>query len=480
MTLSPAPAAVAAVAACSCCAYAVWKLHAERSRFASERQRLEAQAAKALRLRAEERAGRTTAERRLRQQLQQSEAARRDRGGGDVGSTTSTSTSTSTSRVKDGRDNGDERAGNGGSGGSSSVVVYRPIGYLESCFVERRGTPRQGMLAPAARSRLRILPTVVQAAALEGIEGFSHVWLIWDFHENTNSTAVVDAGVGKGGRRGGRGGGSSGENSGAGAGAGASGRLRQVKAKIHPPGLQGKKVGLFATRTPHRPNPIGLSLCRLVRVEGSGDGRDTLVLGGADIVDGTPILDVKPYLGHDRIGRPLAPSSSEAPLPSSSSSSETSSETSSEAPSSSSTGGGLRVPEWCASREDASLIREVRFDDAAEMGLRQALLLEDGTAGSGASAGGSTTGAATAGAGGMRFYRGAEELMELREAIRQALLLDIRSVHQGRGRHGQGQRYAMRFDALEITFQTFETHVLVATCKLMAPASSNMTSACLS
>ena len=86
MTLSPAPAAVAAVAACSCCAYAVWKLHAERSRFASERQRLEAQAAKALRLRAEERAGRTTAERRLRQQLQQSEAARRDRGGGDVGS----------------------------------------------------------------------------------------------------------------------------------------------------------------------------------------------------------------------------------------------------------------------------------------------------------------------------------------------------------------------------------------------------------
>ena len=80
----------------------------------------------------------------------------------------------------------------------------------------------------------------------------------------------------------------------------------------------------------------------------------------------------------------------------------------------------------------------------------------------------------------MRFNRGAEELMELREAIRQALLLDIRSVHQGRGRHGQGQRYAMRFDALEITFQTFETHVLVATCKLMAPASSNMTPACLS
>jgi len=457
--VSPAVAG-AALAACSCAAFAVWVVRSERLRHAAETRELQEQAAKALKLRAEERTGRTTAERMLRQlqqQQQQQQQQRSEEAEEEVDSTTR-------------------------GGTSSRCMVYRPIGFLESCFVERRGTPRQGMLAPAARSRLRILPSVVQAAALEGIEGFSHVWLIWDFHENTNNTAPLsdDAGGrrGRGGgssSSGGGSGGSGGSSSSSGKGGGTSGaargngRARQVKAKIHPPGLSGKKVGLFATRTPHRPNPIGLSLCRLLRVEGAGDGRDTLVLGGADIVDGTPILDVKPYLGHDRVddsGRVGGGGGSGGGSSSSNSGGGSGgggggseepraegSEAHQESPPLPSRSPPLRVPEWCAAREDSSLLQEVRFEAHAEAGLRAALL-SDGGGGGGS------------GGGRMRFYRGAEDLPELRDAIRQALLLDIRSVHQGRDRHGQGQAYTMRLDALAITFETFETHVLVVGCTL--------------
>ena len=127
-----AVAAFATAAAASCCAvWVVWRLRKERERFFQEKLQAETALTKALKLRAEERLGRTNAERRLRC-FQQNQA-------------------------------------------NEQRLVYQPIGYLESCFRERRGTPRQGMLAPAARSKLRILPKVVQAAALEGIEEFSHV-----------------------------------------------------------------------------------------------------------------------------------------------------------------------------------------------------------------------------------------------------------------------------------------------------------------
>ena len=203
---------------------------------------------------------------------------------------------------------------------------FRPIGTIESCYMERRGTPRQGLLAPAARSRLRLNRQVVQPEALEGLEGFSHVWLIFEFHENTNSSKVAAAFT---------------SDSGAGAqdhdaalSKRARGRIRQkqvkgaadhatcmegltktceeraapsaecaqdtrccgppvrisrVRAKVHPPGMLGSAIGLFATRTPHRPNPIGLSAARLLAIEG-----DVLLLGGADLIDGTPVLDIKP------------------------------------------------------------------------------------------------------------------------------------------------------------------------------------------
>ncbi len=130
--------------------------------------------------------------------------------------------------------------------------MMEPIGYLESCFKDKFGTPRQPGLVKMAEARLKIRADLQPEESLQGLEGFSHVWLIWVFHQN---------------------------------------KVARFHSKVHPPRLGGASMGLFATRTPHRPNPIGLSLVELVRVE-----KDGIVVAGADLVDGTPILDIKPYL----------------------------------------------------------------------------------------------------------------------------------------------------------------------------------------
>ncbi|MGZ3768838.1 MAG: tRNA (N6-threonylcarbamoyladenosine(37)-N6)-methyltransferase TrmO [Bdellovibrio sp.] len=127
-----------------------------------------------------------------------------------------------------------------------------PIGYLESCFKDKFGTPRQPGLVKKAWARLKIRADLQPEESLQGLEGFSHVWLIWIFHQN---------------------------------------KVARYHAKVHPPRLGGKSMGVFATRTPHRPNPIGLSLVELIKVE-----KDGIIVAGADLVDGTPILDIKPYL----------------------------------------------------------------------------------------------------------------------------------------------------------------------------------------
>ncbi len=129
---------------------------------------------------------------------------------------------------------------------------FEPIGFIESCYKEKFGVPRQPGLVKSSSARLKIRADLQPEQSLQGLEGFSHVWLIFVFHQNA---------------------------------------ISRFHAKVHPPRLEGKPIGLFATRTPHRPNPIGLSLVQLVKVE-----KDTLELAGIDLVDGTPILDVKPYM----------------------------------------------------------------------------------------------------------------------------------------------------------------------------------------
>lgn len=137
-------------------------------------------------------------------------------------------------------------------GKGEAANALKVVGRLRSCFREKFGTPRQPHLAPHAVATLTIEAEHLPAQSLVGLEGFSHVWLISYFHLNTN---------------------------------------KKFLSKVHPPRLKGGKVGLFASRSPHRPSPIGLSLARLVKVEGA-----TLHLSGIDLVDGTPILDVKPYI----------------------------------------------------------------------------------------------------------------------------------------------------------------------------------------
>lgn len=152
---------------------------------------------------------------------------------------------------------------------TNEEISFRPIGHLESWFRTKNGTPRQATVCAAAKAKLTISKSVFTRPvhALEGLKDFSHVWLIFLFHENKSN---------------------------------------HVRAKVAPPRLNGKRVGVFSTRSPHRPNPIGLTLVQLDKIE---DG--TLYFNGVDILDGTPILDVKPYI--PQYDRPCAPRLESAP-----------------------------------------------------------------------------------------------------------------------------------------------------------------------
>jgi len=133
--------------------------------------------------------------------------------------------------------------------------TFEPIGFIESPFKEKFGVPRQSQLVPEARSVLR-LGRALDDAVL-GLEGFSHVWVLFVFHAN-----LADG----------------------------------WNPLVRPPRLGGaRKMGVFATRAPHRPNAIGMSLVKLDRVERTEAG-PVLHFSGGDFLDGTPVLDLKPHL----------------------------------------------------------------------------------------------------------------------------------------------------------------------------------------
>lgn len=134
---------------------------------------------------------------------------------------------------------------------------FEPIGIVHSCFKEKFGIPRQSGLVPEATGELEILSPYNRPEAFQELEGFSHLWLTFVFH------AAIRSGW---------------------------------SPKVRPPRLGGnQRVGVFATRSPFRPNPIGLSLVALKSLE-LAPNRVNLVLGGIDLLDGTPVLDIKPYL----------------------------------------------------------------------------------------------------------------------------------------------------------------------------------------
>jgi tRNA (adenine37-N6)-methyltransferase len=133
----------------------------------------------------------------------------------------------------------------------------QPIATIHSPYREKFSAPRQPGLAPTVRAQVELHPEFASPEAVRGLDGFSHIWLIFLFHQT----------LGQG-----------------------------WKPTVRPPRLGGnKRVGVFACRSPFRPNPIGLSAVKLLSIDCS-EGRVVLEVQGADLIDGTPILDIKPYL----------------------------------------------------------------------------------------------------------------------------------------------------------------------------------------
>lgn len=130
------------------------------------------------------------------------------------------------------------------------------IARIHNDFATKFGLPRQAGLAPSLRSKIVFEPEFRIPETLRGIEGFSHLWLIWEFSQSQGWSPTV-----------------------------------------RPPRLGGNvRMGVFATRSPFRPNPIGLSCVKLEAVEDDGPNGLVLIVSAADLMDGTPIYDIKPYL----------------------------------------------------------------------------------------------------------------------------------------------------------------------------------------
>lgn len=172
---------------------------------------------------------------------------------------------------------------------NGGTLTVRPIGVVRSIYRLCVGTPRQGLLAPNARGRIEL--TIPDAAdAVDALEGYSHIWIFFIFHLNTTSLNQKSTSFGN---------------------------------KIAPPALGGRKVGVLATRSPHRFNPIGVSLCKLDHIEyrrqqsapviwetssnhaaGGNQNKSKkkkrtsvcLHVSGLDLVSGTPVIDIKPYV----------------------------------------------------------------------------------------------------------------------------------------------------------------------------------------
>lgn len=184
---------------------------------------------------------------------------------------------------------------------SDDVFTFRPIGTVRSIYRLCVGTPRQGMLAPHSRGQIVFDSSLLSSDSIVELEKYSHIWVVFIFHLNTNTNVV---------HRNNHSSSSSSTTINIDAKQGTRGK-KQFPSKIAPPALGGKRVGLFSTRTPHRPNPIGFTLCRLDSVYTPVKGKSIkknanyavndnfyLNVSGLDLVDGTPVLDVKPYVPH--------------------------------------------------------------------------------------------------------------------------------------------------------------------------------------
>lgn len=132
-------------------------------------------------------------------------------------------------------------------------MEIKPVAYFRSPLPEKFGTPRQAGLAPSVPGEVR-LAEGISPEVLDGLDGFERIWLIWEFSLNKG----------------------------------------ECSPKVRPPRLGGnRRIGVFATRSPYRPNPLGLSTVKIASVDAA---KGLIRVLGADLVDGTPIYDIKPYI----------------------------------------------------------------------------------------------------------------------------------------------------------------------------------------
>ena len=156
-------------------------------------------------------------------------------------------------------DNGSEEARSVDEANSDEAFLFHPIAVIRSCYPDRFGIPRQAGLVPSAIARIEFENTEENRLSLRGIEAFSHLWVLFVFHGQ---------------------------------------HYQSWKPLVKPPRLGGKKsVGLYATRSPNRFNPIGMSAVELSHVEMTADSIGLHIRGG-DFLDRTPVLDLKPYVGY--------------------------------------------------------------------------------------------------------------------------------------------------------------------------------------
>jgi tRNA (adenine37-N6)-methyltransferase len=303
--------------------------------------------------RKEERTGRIRAEVRLRtalkqvQQLQIKLHSQEGRNGNDG--------------TKPHTNIGDETNGSLISGRAETMLI-QCIGTVTSPFTKRMGTPRQGALVPASRGFVQFHSQFPGDMA-SGLELYSHVWLIFEFHANTDlggSAAHVSS--------------------------------KNKKTKVRPPRAGGMKVGQLATRSPHRPNPLGLSL---VTVDRWDPLQRRLHISGLDLVNGTPVYDIKPLVPWDIPGYSISNRQLERMDCSS-----------------------LRVPDWVSCTED--IIENVSFTKISERQLH---------------------GCVSAGLFSPLYLDDSEGAHEM---ILQILAQDPRSSHKGLKRNARGTKATVR------------------------------------
>ena len=140
----------------------------------------------------------------------------------------------------------------------ANEILMRAIAHIQSDFPEKFGIPRQSGIIDELQAAVVFEPEYRNFDAFRGVEGYSHLWLLWQFSECAE---------------------------------------KPWSPTVRPPRLGGnKRMGVFATRSPFRPNNIGLSCVRLVKIDYTAQNAPVLYVAGADLMDGTPILDIKPYL----------------------------------------------------------------------------------------------------------------------------------------------------------------------------------------